>query len=83
MIASMSHPFCDSCSRLRLTAEGKLMPCLHSPLEFDLRSAIRDGGDDDAIAAVFLEALGAKPKEHPDADEMIRQASRVMIQIGG
>ena len=83
VIASMSQPFCDSCSRLRLTAEGMVMPCLHSPLEFDLRSVLRAGGSDDDIAGVFLDALGAKPKEHPPADELIAQASRVMIQIGG
>lgn len=83
VIASMSQPFCDSCSRLRLTAEGMVMPCLHSPLEFDVRRALRSGGDDQAIADVFLQAVGAKPKEHPTADELIAQAGRVMIQIGG
>ncbi len=83
VIASMSHPFCDSCSRLRLTAEGMIMPCLHSPLEFDLRAPLRSGASDQEIERLFLEALGAKPKEHPEADELIDQARRVMIQIGG
>ena len=83
VIASMSQPFCDSCSRLRLTAEGMIMPCLHSPLEFDVRRVMRDGGDDAAIAEVFMRALGAKPKEHPSADEIVAQGGRVMIQIGG
>jgi GTP 3',8-cyclase len=83
VIASMSTPFCDSCSRLRLTAEGMIMPCLHSPLEFDVRRVIRSGGDDAAIADVFLRALGAKPKEHPSAEELLAQEGRVMIQIGG
>lgn len=83
VIASMSHPFCDSCSRLRLTAEGKIMPCLHSPLEFDVREPLRNGAGDDAIEAVFLNAVGAKPKEHPPAEEMLGQLNRVMIQIGG
>lgn len=83
VIASMSQPFCDSCSRLRLTAEGMVMPCLHSPLEFDVRRVLRSGGDDKAIADVFLQAVGAKPKEHPTAEELIAQAGRVMIQIGG
>jgi cyclic pyranopterin phosphate synthase len=83
VIASMSQPFCDSCSRLRLTAEGKVMPCLHSPIEFDLRRVIREGGSDQDIAGLFREAIGAKPKEHPPAEEMKEQAVRVMIQIGG
>ncbi|MDB5034188.1 MAG: molybdenum cofactor biosynthesis protein [Chlorobi bacterium] len=83
VIASMSQPFCDSCSRLRLTAEGKVMPCLHSPLEFDLRSILRSGGDDAAVAGLFLRALDAKPKEHPSAGELLEQSGRVMIQIGG
>ncbi|MBS1913692.1 MAG: GTP 3',8-cyclase MoaA [Bacteroidetes bacterium] len=83
VIASMSQPFCSSCSRLRLTAEGKVMPCLHSPLEFDLRAPLRSGADDAALARVFMDAVGAKPKEHPDAHEMLGQLNRVMIQIGG
>jgi cyclic pyranopterin phosphate synthase len=83
VIASMSQPFCDSCSRLRLTAEGMVMPCLHSPIEFDLRALLRSGADDEAIEDLFLRAVDAKPKEHPDADELLTQTNRVMIQIGG
>lgn len=83
VIASMSEPFCASCSRLRLTAEGKVMPCLHSPLEFDLRHVLRSGGDDQAIADLFLNALAQKPKEHLPADGLLAQEGRVMIQIGG
>jgi molybdenum cofactor biosynthesis enzyme MoaA len=83
IIASMSRPFCDSCSRIRLTAEGKIMPCLHSPLEFDVRSVIRSGGTDSDIENVFLEAVGAKPKEHLPAEELVGHGARVMIQIGG
>ena len=83
VIASMSQPFCDSCSRLRLTAEGKVMPCLHSPLEFDLRAPLRSGGTDEEIGDVFLRALGAKPKEHLPAEGLLEQMGRVMIQIGG
>jgi molybdenum cofactor biosynthesis enzyme MoaA len=83
IIASMSRPFCDSCSRLRLTADGRVMPCLHSPLEFDLRRVIRQGGNGEDIAAIFQDALGAKPKEHPPAEELLEQQGRVMIQIGG
>jgi cyclic pyranopterin phosphate synthase len=83
IIASMSTPFCDSCSRLRLTAEGMIMPCLHSPLEFDVRAPLRSGAGDQEIAEVFLRAVGAKPKEHADPDALVAQGGRVMIQIGG
>lgn len=83
VIASMSRPFCASCSRLRLTAEGKVMPCLHSPLEFDLRGILRSGGSDGDIADLFLKALGEKPEEHLPAEGLLEQNGRVMIQIGG
>ncbi len=83
VIASMSHPFCDSCSRLRLTAEGRLMPCLHSSIDVDLRAALRAGASDADIEELFTQAVLRKPKAHPDAEEMVRDASRVMIQIGG
>lgn len=83
VIASMSQPFCDSCSRLRLTAEGRIMPCLHSPLEFDLRETLRSGGSDADIADRFMTALSRKPKEHLPADGLLEQNGRVMIQIGG
>lgn len=82
-IASMSQPFCSSCSRLRLTAEGKIMPCLHMSDEFDVRDVVRSGGSDDDILAVFQTALNAKWEAHPSGDEMAASTSRVMIQIGG
>ena len=81
VIASMSTPFCSSCSRLRLTAEGMVMPCLHSPLEFDLRSVLRSGGTPDDILRLFADALAEKPEEHGEAEELA--AGRVMIRIGG
>lgn len=83
VIASMSQPFCAGCSRLRLTAEGKVMPCLHSPLEFDLRTILRSGGSNEDIADLFLTALGEKPEEHLPAEGLVQQSGRVMIQIGG
>jgi cyclic pyranopterin phosphate synthase len=83
VIASMSTPFCSTCSRLRLTAEGKIMPCLHSPLEFDLRKVLRSGGSDAEILSFVGRALAKKPEEHPPASEMATPSGRVMIQIGG
>lgn len=77
-ISPLSRHFCSECNRLRLTADGKLRPCLFSDEEFDVRSALR-AGDEDAVAAVFAQALGAKPDEHHDKVG----TERGMSQIGG
>lgn len=77
-ISPLSSHFCSKCNRLRLTADGKLRPCLFSDDEYDLRTALRSG-DDEAIRAVFTEVLGAKPDEHHDKVG----TERGMSQIGG
>ena len=77
-ISPLSRHFCSECNRLRLTADGKLRPCLFSDDEYDLRGALRSG-DEDAARAVFAEALGAKPDEHHDKVG----TERGMSQIGG
>ena len=64
-ISPLSRHFCSECNRLRLTADGKLRPCLFSDVEFDLRDALR-ANDTEAAKAVFAEALGAKPDDHHD-----------------
>lgn len=63
-IASMSEPFCHRCSRLRLTANGKLRPCLFSNLEIDLKPWLRGGWPDSDIRAAILEAIWQKPMGH-------------------
>ncbi len=75
-ISPLSRHFCAECNRLRLTADGKIRPCLFSDKEFDVRKAIREDGD---IASVLMEALGAKPDEHHDKVG----TERSMSQIGG
>lgn len=77
-ISPLSRHFCSECNRLRLTADGKLRPCLFSDEEFDLKSALRTGSDD-AVRAVFGEAIGAKPDDHHDRVG----TERGMSQIGG
>lgn len=77
-ISPLSRHFCSECNRLRLTADGKLRPCLFSDDEYELRSALRSGNDE-AVRAVFAEALGAKPDEHHDKVG----TERGMSQIGG
>ena len=63
-IASMTEPFCRRCSRMRLTADGRLSPCLFSNLTFDLKKKLREGGSDADIARVFWEAVRQKPEGH-------------------
>ena len=77
-ISPLSRHFCSKCNRLRLTADGKLRPCLFSDEEYDLRTALREGTEEDQ-RAVFLQAIGAKPDEHHDKVG----TERGMSQIGG
>ena len=77
-ISPLSRHFCSECNRLRLTADGKIRPCLFSDEEYDVRTALREGGKDDVLS-VLCEALGAKPDEHHDKVG----TERGMSQIGG
>ncbi|MCA1595820.1 MAG: GTP 3',8-cyclase MoaA [Chloroflexi bacterium] len=81
-ISQISHDFCQTCNRMRLTAEGKLRPCLMADGEEDLREALRSGGGERAVEALFLRALANKPEEH-HLDAGVEPHSRVMSQIGG
>jgi cyclic pyranopterin phosphate synthase len=73
--------FCDNCNKMRLTADGKIRPCLGNHGELDLRAVVRNGADDDALREVFLEALRVKPLEHQFRDQY--QPQRPMTAIGG
>lgn len=77
-ISAMSNHFCAQCNRVRLTADGKLRPCLFSDVELDVRAALR-AGDDDGVRAAFAEALRIKPDEHHNKVG----TERNMSQIGG
>ena len=78
LIEPMSHRFCGSCDRIRITADGRLKPCLHSSQEIilrglhgeELRQAIRDG-------------IAAKPERHHMAEKGRSQTARNMNEIGG
>ncbi len=78
VISPLSHHFCAECNRLRLTADGRLRPCLFSDEELDVRSALRGGTDDDVRALVEL-ALRIKPEGHAEKIG----TDRHMSQIGG
>ena len=77
-ISAMSNHFCGSCNRLRLTADGQLRPCLFSDAEYLVRDALRSG-DDEAVIAIYREALAHKPQQH----DRIDGTQRFMSQIGG
>ena len=77
-ISPLSRHFCSECNRLRLTADGKLRPCLFSDREVDVRTALREGGEE-AVYNCFLQALDLKPDEHHDKIG----TERKMSQIGG
>lgn len=81
-ISAVSRHFCNTCNRVRLTSDGKLRPCLHNPLETDLRSLLRSGADDDKIAEVFAATVWHKPAKH-NMNTQSWQDKRIMSQIGG
>lgn len=82
-ISPISHHFCGSCNRLRLTSDGKLRPCLFSETEIDLKSAIRRGVPDDEIERLLRLAIEVKPQAHTLASSSSAQGRRPMSTIGG
>lgn len=81
-IHAMSNHFCADCNRLRLTADGKLRPCLHDQHEVDLRDALRSGVGDEELQQLFRKAVSLKPANHHVATGA-SAAGRGMCQIGG
>ena len=79
----MSHPFCRDCNRLRLTANGKLLPCLLSNIEVDLKDPLRKGCLDEELIHVFLKAVDLKPQCHPLDLDHEQKVYRKMCSIGG
>lgn len=63
-ITPMTHNFCESCNRVRLTCTGTLYMCLGQDDQADLRAVLRSGATDGAIDAAILEAISRKPKGH-------------------
>lgn len=79
LISPLSNHFCALCDRIRLTADGKLKPCLHSGQELPIK-----GLDLEGMKAQFRQAILAKPACHGELSERCRsQAGRDMHQIGG
>jgi molybdenum cofactor biosynthesis protein A len=82
-ITSMSDDFCDSCNRLRLTADGHLKVCLFGETEINLRDAMRGGAGDEDLRPLIGVAVGRKKAAHAGMSEIARSRNRPMILIGG
>ena len=79
----VSEPFCSSCDRIRLTADGQLRTCLFSRREWDLKSRLRNGASDDELVDFIRFAVRHKELKHRINDPGFVRASRSMSQIGG
>lgn len=85
VIGSVTHPFCSSCNRLRLTADGKMKNCLFAQNETDLLGALRDGKE---ITPLIMESVAGKAKERGGLGDFETNTSdffqnRSMVRIGG
>ena len=83
IIGSVTRPFCGSCDRVRLTADGQLRNCLFAREESDLRGPIRAGADDADLAERWRRAVAAKRPGHGIDNPSFLQPDRPMSAIGG
>ena len=83
LIASVSQPFCSSCNRFRLTADGRLRNCLFSHDETDIKPFLRSDSDDELIAQAMLTSIAAKKEGHEINTARFIQPDRPMYSIGG
>lgn len=83
VIASVTQPFCASCDRTRLTADGQVRNCLFARGETDLRNPLRSGASDAEIAELWQRAMASKKAGHGIGEPGFAQPSRPMSAIGG
>ena len=81
-ISPVTEPYCGTCNRMRLTAEGRFHLCLLNDDELDVRAALRGGGGLPAVAAILVRAVRHKPTGHR-LDLGMSTEDREMYQIGG
>jgi GTP 3',8-cyclase len=82
-ISPISDHFCNSCNRLRLTADGKLKTCLFSNEEIDIRRLLRSGANDEELGKKLEEAILTKPLRHGGNGAVMKRCQRPMAKIGG
>jgi len=83
VIPSVTEPFCDSCNRLRLTADGQLRACLFALEETDMRGPLRAGASDDELAELARACIAAKWSGHRIGQPDFVRPARSMSMIGG
>jgi len=83
VIASVTEPFCGSCNRIRLTADGQIRTCLFSLKEHSLKQFLRSGASDEEIACFVREAVWQKEPGHRINEADFVQPARTMAAIGG
>jgi cyclic pyranopterin phosphate synthase len=83
VIPSVTEPFCDTCNRLRLTAEGQLRNCLFALEETDLREPMRSGATDDELTTLIRQGIWTKWSGHRIDHPDFVQPARSMSMIGG
>ena len=83
VIGSVTKPFCATCDRIRLTAEGQLRNCLFAVREGDLRALLRGGASDDDLAAAIEAEVAKKWAGHSIGKVTFIRPARSMSQIGG
>jgi len=81
-ISPVSEPYCGTCNRMRLTADGKFHLCLLNDDELDVKGALRNGGGRQAVEQILLQAVERKPTGHR-LDQGVSAEHRGMFQIGG
>ena len=79
----VSEPFCSTCDRIRLTADGQLRTCLFSRREWDLKTPLREGASDAELERLIRFAVRHKELKHKINDPGFVRGSRSMSQIGG
>ncbi len=84
IISPVSHHFCPTCNRLRVTADGKLRNCLFSDKEMDIKSPLRQGATQTELSQFLRASVENKPEKHCLQSDLFRKCqSRPMVAIGG
>ena len=83
VISPLSHDYCETCNRVRLSADGRLRLCLFGDNHIDLRTPVRSGASRDDLAAIFRGAMYVKPERHHLDLGTTASAMRALSEIGG